>query len=139
MAVIIRLMLIATVVFAAPLTALEWISFEGAARGFPTLRDLSGATIADGDFAQWIEGGRLHVRIRYVGRGRRIEERVVFRQRPQLAQQAWSLHEDRGGKPYRHFEIDFKSGTSSAKKHEAGKDPEAWSERVELDSGRAFA
>lgn len=139
MAVIVRLILIAAIAAVAPLTALEWTSFEGPARGVPTLRDLSGSTIADGDFAQWIEGGRLHVRIRYAGRGRRIEERAVFRQRPQLAQQAWSLHEDRDGKPYRHFEIDFTSGTASAKKHEAGKEPEAWSEQVELDSGRAFA
>lgn len=125
-------------VLAAPLAAVEWTSFEGAARGFPVLRDLSGKKLADGDFVQWIEDGRLHVRITYVGPSRRIEERAVFRQRPELIQDAWSLEESRNGKLYRRFEVNFVAGTATAKKQ--GEDElEAWSENVDVDAGRAFA
>jgi hypothetical protein len=38
------------------------------------LRDVAGKEIADDDFVQWLENGRLHVRIIYAGRTRRIEE-----------------------------------------------------------------
>src|SRR5882672_6965002 len=82
---------------ALPTSAIEWTSFEGSIRGFPVLRDLSGRRLADGDFVQWVTKDRLHVRIAYVfGDGRRAEEEVVLRQRPQLAQESWSFRELQG-------------------------------------------
>jgi hypothetical protein len=119
--------------------AVEPGSLEGTARGFPALRDLSGKKLADGEFTQWIENGRLHIRIAYdFGGGRRIEERAVLRQRPQLVQEQWSWRELRDGKLYRRFAVDMAAGTATAEKLE-DKGMKTWSEEVELDAGRAFA
>ena len=58
---------------AVPATAVEFAVAEGATRGFPAMRTLNGNTIADGDYVQWLEGGRLHVKIDYhFPDGRRI-------------------------------------------------------------------
>jgi hypothetical protein len=123
----------------APSGATQVAPFEGVARGFPELRDSAGQKLADGDFAQWIEGERLHVKIRYdFDRGRRIEENAVFRQRPQLVQEEWSFREDRDGQLYRHFEVDFRSGTASARKREEN-ELEEWTEKIEVEAGRSFA
>lgn len=112
-----RLALLASLLLIVPTAAVEWASFEGTARGFPVLRDIAGKEIADGDFVQWLENGRLHVRIIYSGRTRRIED-AVFRQRPELAQEQWSLRELRDGKLYRQFAVNFTFGTAIAKKFE---------------------
>src|SRR5262245_54104358 len=64
---------------------------EGAAHGFPEMRSLDGASLAHGDFTQWFEDGRLHIRILYdFGAEHWIEERVVVQQEPQLIQDLWS-------------------------------------------------
>jgi hypothetical protein len=133
-----RLTLLALLGLSVPAAAVEWTSYEGTARGFPVLRDVAGKTLGDGDFVQWIENGRLHVRIVYTSRTRRIEENAVFRQRPELAQEQWSLRESRDGKLYRQFAVNFASGTATAKKLEDGalKD---WSDDIKVDAGRAFA
>jgi hypothetical protein len=133
-----RLALLASLMLIVPTRAVEQGSFEGTARGFPVLRDVAGKKIADGDFVQWIEHGRLHVRIVYSSRTRRIEETSVFRQTPQLAQEQWSLRELRNGKLYRQFAVNFISGTATAKKLEEGALKE-WSDEVKVDPGRAFA
>lgn len=133
-----RYVLVLLLALAAPAAAVEWTSFEGAAHGFPVLRDQSGKKIADGDFAQWIEGDRLHVRITYTGGAQRIIESAVLRQEPQLAQDSWSLREERNGQLQRLFEVDFKAGTASATKLEPD-GPKKWSDRIETTPGRAFA
>jgi hypothetical protein len=120
-------------------SAVEWTHFEGIAHGFPVMRELNGRRIADGDFVQWLEGNRLHVKITYsAGRGRRIEEQAVFRQRPQLTQDFWSLKEARDGKPYRQFEVDLVSGRARATATDEG-EPKEWSETVDVAPGRTFA
>jgi hypothetical protein len=134
-----RFVLIAGLLIAAPATAVEWTSVEGAAHGFPAMRDHTGRTVADGEFSQWVAHGRLHVNITFVGKARRIEEKAVFRQRPELAQESWSLREFRNGSLYRQFEVDFRAGTASAKKREQGKELDTWSDDVTIDTGRAFA
>jgi hypothetical protein len=133
-----RLTLLVLLVLTVPAAAVDWTSFEGTARGFPVLRDTAGKKISDGDFVQWLENGRLHVKIVYSGQTRRIEENAVFRQRPELAQEQWSLRENRGGKLYRQFTVNFTSGTAAAKKLEDGELKE-WSENVKVEGGRAFA
>lgn len=122
----------------APVKAVEWPLLEGVARGFPALRDAAGKKIADGDFVQWVENDRLHVRITYAGQSRRIEENAVFRQRPELVQERWSLRELRSGKLYRQFTVDFTAGAASARKSEDGELKES-SDDVKVDAGRAFA
>ena len=129
---------IALLVVAPPLIALQVPEFEGTAHGFPVLRDAAGKKLADGDFSQWLEGDQLHVRIRYTGRDRRIEEKAVFRQRPRLSQTEWSLREARGGKLYRQFEVHFGSGKAAAKKLDEGEFKE-WSEKIDVEPGRTFA
>ena len=95
--------------------AIQWTQFESAARGYPVMLDAStGRRIGNGTFAQWIEKGRLHVAITYAGAGRRIEERVVLTQRPELGQDSWSFAEWRDQKPVRRFDVDFRSGHAVA-------------------------
>ena len=77
--------------------------------------------------------------IAYVGKARRIEEKAVFRQDRQLAQETWSLREVRDGELYRQFEVNVTNGTASAKKRGDGKELETWSDAVKVDAGRAFA
>jgi len=133
-----RAALVALLLCAMPVAAVEWTSLEGPARGFPALRDLAGKKLADGDFTQWIDNGGLHVRIVYVGESRRIEEQAVFRQKPELIQDEWSLREMRNGKLYRQFEVSFKSRTATAKK-QTGTELGEWSDKIDVEPGRAFA
>jgi hypothetical protein len=133
-----HLVLLVSMLAAAPVAAVEWHSVEGPVRAFPTLRDLSGRTIAAGDFTQWIDDGRLHVEVTYAGQGRRIREAAVFRQRPELVQEEWSFDETRDGRAYREFAVDFRRLTATAKKRDDG-ELETWSERVKVTPGRAFA
>lgn len=117
----------------------ELPDFEGAAHGFPTLRELDGKKLADGEFTQWLENERLHVRINYeLGATHHIEEKAVFRQKPQLVQEEWSWRELRDGKVYRQFEVAFGSGRATAEKWYEKK-LRRWSEDVKVEPGRTFA
>ena len=128
-----------TLLVALPTSAIEWTSFEGNARGFPVLRDASGRRLADGDFMQWLDNDRLHVRITYIFDGaRRVEEEVVFRQRPQLAQESWSFRELQGAKLARAFTVNLRTGAASAMKEEKG-ETKHWSETLDVVEGQTFA
>lgn len=131
-------LLVCLTVTPVSLTAVEWTFLDGVARGFPALRDGAGKKIADGDFFQWIENDRLHVRITYAGQSRRIEENAVFRQRPELAQERWSFEELRKGKLYRRFTVDFTGGTATAQKSEDGELKDT-SDDIKVKTGQAFA
>ncbi len=121
------------------LSALEWTNLETSAHGFPVMRDAAtGRRIGDGTFRQWIQNGKLHVTIAYVGRGRRIEERVVLSQRPELIQERWSLNESRNRRPFRRFDVDFQSGRATALTYEEGKQ-ETENETLKISRGRTFA
>ena len=124
----------------SPTAAIESPPSEGVAHGFPILRDLKGARLADGEFVQWTAGGRLHVVITYVfERGRRIAERVVVRQRPELVQETWSWQEERAGRLYRRFAVDFRSGRATAEAPDDEGDLERWNETLEgVSDGRTF-
>jgi hypothetical protein len=133
-----RLAIVIAMLAVVPASAIEWTAFDGTARGYPVLREVSGRKIGDGDFVQWVERGRLNVRITYSGGGRRIEEISVFRQNPELIQEQWSIRELRSGKLFRQFAIDFDKGVVTAKKLDEG-EMKQWSDTVEVDRGRAFA
>lgn len=136
---VLRAAVIAALLVAMPAMARQTSDHEGAARGFPVLRDVHGEKLADGDFAQWVENDRLHVRITYqFGRERRIEERAVFRQGPRLVQEQWSWREVRDGTPVRQIDVDFGSGTAAAEKHEPD-GVKKWREEIEVEPGRTFA
>src|ERR1041385_1371707 len=113
--------------------------YEGAAHAFPALRDLQGHTLADGEFIQSLENDRLFVTIRYqFGDQRLIEEKAVFRQKPVLNQEQWDWRELRHGRLYRHFTVDFQSGTARSEKWDE-KGPGRWSRQVKIERGRTFA
>jgi hypothetical protein len=121
-------------------SAIEPPPFESIAHGFPVLRDLNGARLADGEFVQWIANDRLHVVIKYDGRGRRIEEQMVARQRPQLVQERWSWEERRGGMLYRRFTVDFRSGRATAEAHDDEGEREQSSEMLDdIADGSTFS
>jgi len=90
-------------------------------------------------FLQWLEDGRLHIRIRYRYKtGERIEEEAVLRQNPELIQEHWSWHEIKGRQLEREFTVDFKAQTATAKKRENG-ELRNWSEKIEVQPGQTFA
>jgi len=131
--------LLAVIGVTAPVRAIEWKKFEGEAHGFPVMRDAAtGTPIADGDFQQWIQNGKLHVLINYMTRGRRIEERVVMSQRPELIQESWSFVESRDGKPFRRFDVDFGSGHATAVTYPGGL-PKQQDAMLKATRGEAFA
>lgn len=117
----------------------ETTGLEGEAHGFPALRSLEGKTLADGEFTQWLDGDRLHLKIRYdFGPDRWIEESSVIRQEPTLIQEQWSWVEMRDGSVQRRFQVDFLSGTASAEKREEN-ELRRWTEHMDLEPGQAFA
>lgn len=132
-------MALAACLMLTPAAAIDQTSYEGALHGFPVLRDLNGKTMGDGEFVQWNANGRLHVVITYAfSGGRRIEERVTLRQRPQLVQESWSWKERRNGKTFRQFAVDFRSGHATAAAPDDGKWKQ-WDETVEVPAGETFA
>lgn len=133
------LVLIPLLLSALPVLAVEVTAFAGGAHAFPALLDSAGKKLADGDFSQWIEEDRLHIRIIYrFGHGQRIEENEVFRQKSELIQEEWSWRELRDGHLYREFRVDFKTQMATAQKREKG-ELKHWSEKVDIQSGRAYA
>jgi hypothetical protein len=136
----IRTLLCLVLAASVPVLAVEVPPFEGVARGYPVMRDAAGKKLADGDFIQWLQGDRLHVKIVYAfGRGHRIEEQTVFRQRPQLTQELWTWREDRNGRIERRFEMNFASATATAEKRDKDNKVERWSEKIDVEPGRTFA
>ena len=104
------LLAIAAICFALPAFSVEVSEFEGGAHGFPAVFDLAGKKLADGDFSQWMEDGRLHVRITYHYKsGQRIEDKAVLRQKPELLQERWSWRESKRDMLEREFSVDFKT------------------------------
>jgi|CZKQ01.1.fsa_nt_gi hypothetical protein len=133
------LLLILALLSSLPVLAIEVTEFEGGAHAFPALLDLAGKKLADGDFSQWIEDDRLHIRIIYkFGHRQRIEENAVFRQKPELIQDEWSWRELREGQLYREFAVDFRSQTATAQKRDKD-DLKHWSEKIDIQVGRAYA
>ncbi|MBA3832876.1 MAG: hypothetical protein H0X34_13485 [Chthoniobacterales bacterium] len=122
-----------------PATAVEVTEFEGTAHGFPSMLDANGKKIADGEFIQEVEDGRLSITLKYRFKhgSRRTEEKVVFRQKPELIQEEWSWRELKDGDVVRQYAVDFKTQTATAKKSENGEKKE-WSEKIEVKSGQTF-
>lgn len=133
-------LLVASLATALPAGAVKVTSFQGALRGFPALRDLSGKTLANGDFAQWLEGGKLHVKLTYhfLGTDRTVEETAEFKQDSQLIQEQWSNQELINGRISRRFSVDFVTGQAIAEKRENGQ-LKRWAKKVSVKPGQTFA
>src|SRR5258707_753313 len=119
---------------AGPLPDLETASHD-----FQALLDLNGNKLADGEFKQWLENQRLHVKITYdFGPQRRAEENSVFRLQPGLVEEQWSWIEFRNGQIFRKFEADFRAKKSESEKREKN-DFKRWSDSIKVESGHTFA
>ena len=105
---------------------------EGATHGYPGLYDGNGQKLANGEFRQWADNGRLHVIITYrFPDGKVWEENSVFRQQPEMLQEKWSWRESKEGKTEREFTVDFVEGTATT--HINGKDSSA---KIDIEPGR---
>jgi len=121
-----------------PAPAVEVTEFEGTAHGFPTMLDANGKKIADGEFIQQLEDGRLSITLKYrFKHGSRTEEKAVFRQKPELIQEEWSWRELKDRDGVRQYAVDFKTQTATAKKREKG-EMKDWSEKIEVKPGQTF-
>jgi len=117
----------------------EKSGLETPLHGSPVLLDLTGKKLADGDFAQTVENGRVQAVITFeFGKKHRIQEKAVFRQEPKLVQEEWSWYEWRDGRAQRHFQVDFTTGKALAEKHE-GIALKEWHEHLKIEPGRTFA
>jgi hypothetical protein len=112
---------------------------EGASRGFPAMLDLSGKKVADGEFTQWLEGERLHVKISYdFGGGHRIEEKDVFRQQPIVIQEDWSWQESDNNKVVRRYQVNFRSNRATAEKQQEN-GIKRWTNNINVEPGHTFS
>jgi hypothetical protein len=127
---------------AFPAGAVELRYPEGTLRGFPAVRDQKGHLVADGTLTQWIEQGKLRVLATFRFRdGRRVQEKAVLAQTPELAQLRWEWEERRGDEVLRSFSVDLETGRALASKRKDNGEVEHWEENLEdaRKTGRAFA
>jgi hypothetical protein len=122
-----------------PASPVELTTLSGAAHGYPAFRDSNGTMLAEGEFMQWVEDNRLHIKISYrFKNGGHIEENALFRQEPELVQEEWSWRENKDGQVVREFSVNFSSKTATAQKREKN-EVKHWEEKVEVEPGRTFA
>jgi len=122
-----------------PARPVELTSLSGAAHGYPAYRDSNGKMLAEGEFMQWVQDDRLHVKLTYKFKnGGHIEEKAVFRQEPELIQEEWSWRESKDGQVAREFSVNFASKTATAQKREKN-EPKHWEEKLEVEPGKTFA
>ena len=131
--------LVALCFFAGSGFAIEVTEPQAGAHGYPAMLDLNGKKLANGDFVQWNESGRLHVEISYKFKDdHRIEENAVFKQKPELTQEEWSWSERNNGQLAREYKVDFSAKKATAQKREKG-EMKNWSKQIEVEPGRTFA
>ena len=111
---------------------------EGDAQAITALIDVeSGATIANGRYAQRVDGGLLHIESRTdFPDGRAIVERAVIRLEPELRQESWDWTERKNGALVRQYEVDFRTGHAVATRVDQHK---RWKEDLEIVPGKTFA
>jgi hypothetical protein len=120
--------------------ALEILHPPGTLHGFPSMSDVAGAVIADGELSQQRRGRRLKVRIRWrFADGLVAEERDEFRVGRTLEQRRFSWVETRDGEEQRRFEVDFGTGRAEALLLRDGGERKHERAELELPAGLAFA
>jgi hypothetical protein len=132
--------LLAALAAAPAARAVDVTSPDGELFAFPSLADEHGNVLATSTFEQWLDRGRLHLRITHAFHdGRTAVERARFAPGKQLVQERWSWEERRGGEVVRAFDVDLLSGRATARKREGGEE-KRWDDRVKvLPRGRTFA
>ncbi|HYV49275.1 MAG TPA: hypothetical protein VFA20_30655 [Myxococcaceae bacterium] len=113
---------------------------EGALRGLPEMRDLQGRLLGRGNFAQWVDGDGIHVKVTYDQlNGDRIEEATTLStEGGDLAQRVWSWQRASGGQVVERYAMDFDAGEGRTLLVRNGKREER-RERVPAVKGQTFA
>jgi len=113
---------------------------EGALRGLPEMRDPQGRLLGRGNFAQWVDGGGIHVKVTYDQlNGDRIEETTALStDAGDLAQRAWSWQRTSRGQVVERYALDFDSGDARTLLVRNGKKEER-RERLPTVKGQTFA
>jgi hypothetical protein len=111
---------------------------EGDAQAFTSLIDVgSGEAIADGRYAQWVEGGLLHIEARNdFPDGRTTIERAVLALAPELQQRSYEWTERKDGALVRQYQVDFVRKHAVATRIDQHK---RWKEDLEVEPGKTFA
>lgn len=114
------------------------LAHEGDAQAFTSAVDPeSGAALADGRYAQKVEGDVLRIEARYdFPGGRSIVERAAVRLHPRLEQESWDWTEHRGDVLVRQYQVDFGTGKAVAIRVDQHKE---WKEDLEIEPGKTFA
>jgi len=111
---------------------------EGDAQAYTSLIDVAnGEAIADGHYAQWVEGGLLHIESRNdFPDGRTIVERAVLALTPELEQRSYDWTERKNGALVRQYEVDFRSRHAVATRVDQHK---RWKEDLDVEPGKTFS
>ncbi len=122
----------------AVLLAIALRDHEGDAQAITSVVDAkSGAAVADGRYAQSVQGKVLHIEARYDFRdGRTIVERAAVRLVPELVQESWDWTERKRGALVRSYRIDFATGQAVATRVDEKK---RWKEHLDVEPGKTFA
>ena len=129
-----------TALLVAPsVRSLELKELSGPAHGYPELRELNGKALADGEFLQWVEDDRLHIKItqRFKGGGR-TEENGCSGRSPRLCRKNGRGARARMAGWCANFESTSLPRTATAQKREKG-ELKHWEEKLEIEPGRTFA
>lgn len=134
------LIFVVGLVFAAAAAALPLQYPEGDLRGLPEMRDMQGRLLGRGNFAQWVDGSGIHVKVTYDQlNGDRIEEMTTLStQGGDLAQRAWSWQRASGGRVVERYVMDFDAGEGRTLLVRDGKREER-RERLPVVKGQTFA
>lgn len=112
-----------------PAVEVQWT--EGALRGYSTVRDEAGRTIADATLTQTVSQGVLRVRSTMAfADGRRVVERSVFAQGTHLEQLRWGWEERRGDGVLRSFSVDLRSGRAIGAKVKGDGTIQRWDNQI---------
>lgn len=112
----------------------------GALHGFPSMSDISGKVIADGELTQELIGHRLVVHARWAfADGRKAHEADEFRAGRNVIQERYSWIEQKDGLEFRRFEVDLSTGRAIAVTRDDKNEVKSEQAQLELPRGRAFA
>jgi hypothetical protein len=112
---------------------------EGDAQAYTSLFDAkTGAVIADGRYAQWVEDDLLHIDARYdFPDGRTVVEQAAIRLHPRLTQESWDWTEKKGEQLIREYQVDFRTKKAVATRVDQQK---RWKEDLDdIEPGKTFA
>jgi len=112
----------------------------GTLHGFPSMSDLSGKVIADGELTQELKGDRLSVSVRWTfADGLEAEEHDTFLVGRELVQEQFAWVERKAGEELRRFEVDLTTGQAAAAHRGAKAAMKREEVHLDLPHGRSFA